>query len=435
MRPPLEIALAPERMDEGNPEERACFGLLTIRANEADLTGGMNFFISAYRPGPLVSGYHAAEWLAWNWWRLCYEPRAAMPDWWRAHKMTAIGEGYAWPNITIFSDGVRTTILSEPSVRPDVKPFRCVGSIPCVLPSIHFQAAVDRFISIVQARLREQGVDETGLDRIWRDVMAERKAPELARRRRLEALLGRDADAIDDQLVDRLIADTAEVGVPAVEELAGHGGQGGTPPSAADIWQSADADGYDALPGDAVRLAGSASTMSLEMPAWRLGAEAAQALRAQERLGADPIADDRLAALAGVDCEALRGNKTGPSLSFALDGTASDGRVVLRSKWRTGRRFELARLLADRIVAPADGRLHVATRAYTYRQQMQRSFAAELLSPLEALDAMLDGDTSAEAQSDAAEYFQVSDRTVLSLLVNHRRVGRYELEEDPGAAV
>jgi hypothetical protein len=63
----LEITLAPERLDEGTPEERACFGLFTICAGEAELTGGMDFFISAYRSGPLVSGYHAAEWFAWNW--------------------------------------------------------------------------------------------------------------------------------------------------------------------------------------------------------------------------------------------------------------------------------------------------------------------------------------------------------------------------------
>ena len=433
MRPRLEIALAPERMSEGEPEERACFGLFTIRANEADLTGGMDFFISAYRPGPLVSGYHVAEWLAWNWWRLCYEPRATTPDWWRSHKMTAIGEGYAWPNITILSDGVRTTILSEPSVKPDAKPFRYIGSVPCILPTVHFQGALDKFISSIQARLREQRVDETALDRIWHDVMAERRSPELARRRRLGALLGRDADAIEDQLIDRLIADTAKVGEQAVEELAAHGGQGATPPTAADLWQSAQTNGYDARPRNAVQLAGDTLTPS-ETPAWRLGAEAARALRTQEGLGADSIADDRLAAFAGVAVDALQGIRIGQSLSFAIDRTDDDGKVVLRSKWKAGRRFELARLLADRAVAPVDGRLHVATRAHTYRQQMQRSFAAEFLSPFEAVDAMLNGDYSAEAQSDAAEHFQVSDRTILTLLVSHRRVEREELGDDFGVA-
>lgn len=434
MRPPLEIMLAPERLDQGEIEERACFGLFQIRTDVADLTGGMDFFISAYRSGPLVSGYHAAEWLAWNWWRLCYEPRAAKPEWWRSHKMTAIGEGYVWPNITIYSDGVRTTILSEPSVRPDAKPFRYLGSVPSVLPSVEFQAALDRFIATVQGRLREQGVGETALDRIWHDVVEERQSPELSKRRRLEALLGHDADGTGDRLIDQLMADTAEIGEPAVEELAAHGGQGATLPTVADLRQSARENGYDAQPRNAARLKNPMRPTPSDVAAWRLGADAARSMRSQEHLGAGPLGDDRLCDLAGVTAEALRSNKTGSGLSFVLDETAGNGHMVLRSRWKAGRRFELARLLADRLVAPANGRLHVATRAHTYRQKAQRSFAAEFLSPFEAVDAMLDGDYSAEAQSDAAEHFQVSDRTILTLLVNHQRVERDELEVDAGIA-
>ena len=61
---------------------------------------------------------------------------------------------------------------------------------------------------------------------------------------------------------------------------------------------------------------------------------------------------------------------------------------------------------------------------------MQRSFTAELLSPFEAVDAMLAGDYSAEAQQDVAEHFQVSERTILTLLVNHGRLEREELEAE-----
>ena len=138
----LEFALASERLDEGTPEERAAFGLFTVRTPHACLTEGFDSYVNGYRPGPLVSGYHVAEWLAWNWWRLRWEPRSASPDWPLAHKMSSIGEGYVWPNIEIFSDGVRTALISSPSSRPDAKPFRYVGAIPAVLPSTLFEAAV-----------------------------------------------------------------------------------------------------------------------------------------------------------------------------------------------------------------------------------------------------------------------------------------------------
>ncbi len=61
---------------------------------------------------------------------------------------------------------------------------------------------------------------------------------------------------------------------------------------------------------------------------------------------------------------------------------------------------------------------------------MQRAFAAELLSPFNTVDAMLDGDYSAEAQSDIAAHFGVSDLTIRTLLVNHSRIERDELDED-----
>jgi len=430
----LEIALAPERLDEGTPEERACFGLFTMRVGEIDLTGGVDSFISNYRPGPLVSGYHAAEWFACNWWRLRYEPRSAASEWWRAHKMTSIGEGYVWPNLTIFSDGVMTALVAERSVRPDAKPFRYLGAPPCILPSTQFEAAVDAFIPRILGRLRDQGVDGTNLDRIWNDVLAERGNPDLAKRRRVEALLGCDADEADDDAVDRLLADAASLGEQAVEELAADHASGGALLTADALTQIASSSGFAASPRTAARLAAGTRLSQRDVPAWRLGADAARALREQEGLGWQPIGDAGLAHLAGVDAKALASDTGGGKVSFALDRNQTDGRVVLHSRWNTGRRFHLARLLADRLVAPPRGRLHAATRAYTYRQKMQRSFAAELLSPFAAVDDMLKGDYSAEAQQDAAEHFQVSERTILTLLVNHRRLEREELDEDLAAA-
>lgn len=430
----LEITLAPERLDEGPPEERACFGLFTIRVGAIELTGGIDFYIANYRPGPLVSGYHAAEWLAWHWWRHRYEPRSAAPEWWRAHKMTAIGEGYSWPNLTIFSDGVRTALLAERSVRPDAKPFRYLGAPPYVVPSTEFEVAVDAFIPRILARLRDQKVGKTDLESIWREVLAERADLDMAKRRKLEALLGKDPDEADPAALERLLADGSSLGEQAVEELAADQAGGGAALTAENLRQIAEHSGFSASPRNAARLAaGTHLPSAQEIPAWRLGADAARALREQEHLGVQPISDETLSRLAGIDARALAAD-TRSEISFALDRNQTDSRVVLRSRWHSGRRFELARLLGDRLIAPPLGRLHAATRAYTYRQKMQRSFAAELLSPFEAVNDMLNGDYSAEAQQDAAEHFQVSERTILTLLVNHRRLEREELDEDLAAA-
>lgn len=221
----LDIALAPEHLGEGSPEERAAFGLFTIRTAHASLTEGFDSFIRNYRQGQLVSGYHVAEWFAWNWWRLRWEPRSASRDWDFVHRMTSIGEGYVWPKLTIFSDGLRTALISEPSARPDAEPFRYVGALPTVVPSTAFEAAVDAFIPQILGRLQTEGVEESNLKRVWADVMAERIDPEIAKRRRLEAYLGRDPDAVEDDAVERLLADAARLGDAVLEEVAADSAQ------------------------------------------------------------------------------------------------------------------------------------------------------------------------------------------------------------------
>jgi hypothetical protein len=434
MQPALNIAAEWERLDEGEPEERACFGAVGIQCNDRWLTEGLDGFVNRIRPAPLVSAYHLAEWFAWNWWRLRWEPRSNAPEWPFAHRLTTIGHGYVWPNITIFSDGERTALIAKPTQERPATVFRYICDFAGIVPSSLFENAVDRFFGQILGQLQAEGIAETNFHRLHADLVEERQDYEIARRRKLEALLGKDPDEGDPATIEKLIADAEPLGGQAVEELAAEHARGGALLTASELTEIAAASGFGASPRNAARLApGVGLPVPHEVAAWRLGADAARALREQEHLGSQPIADAALARLAGVDVKALAADTRG-ELAFALDRNQTDGRVVLRSRWHTGRRFELARLLADRLVMPPPGRLHAATRAYTYRQKMQRSFAAELLSPFAAVDDMLKGDYSAEAQQDVAEHFQVSERTILTLLVNHRRLEREELDEDLAAA-
>lgn len=437
----LEIALAAERLDGGVAEERAAFGLFTIRSAEASLTEGFDFYLNGYRPGPLVSGYHAAEWFAWNWWRLRWEPRSNVVDWTVAHRMPSIGEGYVWPNITIFSDGFRTALISEPSVRSDAKPFRYVGSLPLIVPSTLWEGAVDAYVRQILGRLRDENIGESNLDRLWEDILAERADQAVSEQRRLEAMLGRDPDSVEDDTIERLIAGADRLGSAALGEVAANSARAGAkehaPLTASEFEELARNQGYDASPRDSARLeSGTLLRRKAHGPAWRLGIAAAQALREQERLGDGPICNARLAEMAGTLVKSLTGEATGrAALSFVLDEGPTASRLVLRSKWRTGRRFDLARLIGDRLVGDPTA-LHPATRAYTYRQKAQRAFAAEFLSPFDAVDGMLADDyDDEESRNDVAEHFEVSPKTIETLLMNHGRLEREGPEQDFDVAV
>jgi hypothetical protein len=262
-------------------------------------------------------------------------------------------------------------------------------------------------------------------------VLVERGEPETAKRRRLEALLGRDPDSVADDTIEALLADATLLGERALDEVAADAARGTPVLTAAVLEQLARDSGYGANARDAVTLTPDRlPKISADVPAWRIGAETAKALRSQESLDGQPISDDRLARLSGTQVATIEDRGiAGVPLSFALDAASGASRVVLRSKWATGRRFDLARLLGDRLIS-AGGALHPATRAHTYRQKAQRSFAAELLSPFEAVDEMLAGDYSLERQQDVAEHFDVSPMTIDTLLKNHGRIEREAFDAD-----
>lgn len=428
----LSIEANWENLETGSPEERACFAEIGIRSGDIWLTEAEDTFVKRVRTSVHLSAYGLAEWLAWNWWRLRWEPRTSVSDWQMSHHLTTIGGGYVWPDITIMSDGERVTLLAKPTSPRPVEPLRYLADIAVVVRADDYERAVSRFVEQVQGQLRTERIDDTNLDRIWADVCIERGDPSAAERRRLEALLGQEPYAANDALLDGLIAEADILGEDAVREIAVMAAGSGHVSTAASLEQIANERGVQARPGDAVQLAAGRPVSQIgQVPAWRRGVEAAQAIREQERLGVDPISNERLADLCGVAAGVLEDIGRACDLSFAMDDEAAQtGKVVLRSKWRTGRRFDLARLLGDRIAGGAGGRLYPATGTATYRQKFQRSFAAELLCPYDHVEAQMAGDYSDEKQDEIANIYAVSPLTVRTLLVNRGRIDREGLDRD-----
>lgn len=434
MKEELEMILYWERLDEGSVEERTCFGLLTIQQGDLFLTEGLDGFIGRVRRGPLVSSYHLAEWLVWNWWRLTGEPRPERmtDDWTFAHNLASVGVGYLWPNINIYSDRERTILIAKPTRARGFSAFRFTADQAVILPTSQFIATVDRFMGQIQGQLRAEAVTPTNLDSLWDELQAERADPEVAAYRKLEALLGYDPDEVPAEEIEHLYADAAGLGWDAIQELAADHQPGRPIPRMSDFVTLATRIGTEVRLGDIARLPTIQLSPRDQIAAWQRGYQVARALRATFGLGLEPLLNQRLADLMGVSAKVLETSAPADYAFSLADESGKAGRIVLRSKWQTGRRFELARLLGDKLANDDLGeRLLPATRAYTYRQKFQRAFAAELLCPFVGLEEKLAGDYSQETQEDAAEHFGVSPLTITSMLVNHRRLERSHLDGDP----
>ena len=147
-----------------------------------------------------------------------------------------------------------------------------------------------------------------------------------------------------------------------------------------------------------------------------MGVATADAVRHQEKLGTEPIGNTRLTDLAGTTSRAISEHtRRSDELAFALDRNGDGTRIAFRSQSETERRFELARLIGDRLFGGAR-RLFPVTQASSYRQTAQRYFSAKLLYPTTEVDKMLDGDTSDERQADIAKHYQFSPKTIRTLL-------------------
>ncbi len=431
-----QVSISQENLVHESAEERATFGLFSVIANNHLLTEGVEVDKQELRHGPYVSGYPIADWLAWNWWRLRWEigqpsDENAVRRWNFAHRMSTIGDGYVWPNITIFSDGVHSSLFSMPSRSPETSLFRYIGASGQTVLAVSLETAIDGFVEDILIRFEGAGIRESNLHRLWNELKMERVDPELTRFRRLEAQLGYDPDEAEEAAIRLRLDDAPRLGEEALGEIAADATLGdnalGNMMTAGDFENIARQNGFEANPNDAITLSDSADLPQLgQVEAWRWGEHAAQAIRAQERLDGESVSDTTLVGFAGIVSNAISSQRRHSfKISFALDFD-SGTRVSLRSHRKTGRRFDLARLIGDRLLhtqrsTPAEPLLP-ATRASSYRQKAQRAFAAEFLSPFAFVEDMLGGDYSEEKQNEVANHFDVSPMTIQTQLVNHRRI-------------
>lgn len=430
----LEFKLSPRTLDQGSREEKTTFGQFSVEVNDVVASEGVTFGSNELLLGPYAPAYHVADWLVRNWWRLAYEPllnddlENTTMDWDLAHWMSSIGEGYVWPNILLVSDGLRVTVKTVASQDSDGRAFRYLGPDKThVITLDRYQQAVRSFVTEVLELARDgSNVVRTDLEDHWEKLQDQIDSKEESTWCRLEAMLGFDPGEADRKSIHQSIEDMKTLGNEAVAELAADANtRQNSISSASDIANAAKKVGFNGRIDDGIDIQLRDNIHSWgESDAWRIGVATAHAVRQSEGLNGQPIDDTRLANMAGTSKNVISAkSRSTDKLSFLMADDSGKFRIAMRSRRETGRRFDVARLIADRLFDNGiDDPLSPATQAYTYRQKAQRAFAAELLAPYDALEDFLNGDRTEDRCTEAAEYFDVSTDLINASIQNNLRL-------------
>ena len=424
----LTFNIAWEESPPGDPLEAATYGSLSILLGDLALTEIEDRVAQTTRGTARVSAYPLAMWLASEWWRLRWEGPRKGPDWRLSHQLTAAGSGYVWPLVTFSSDGELVRVQAHRYRAASWEPIIYLNSAEDTVPAGEFERSVGDFIETVSARLAATGYETSPLQLLWNEVQSERGNPEIAQLRRLEALLGYDPDGSPSGLLDDYLDGSMRFGSDAIAELAAAAANRAAAPDWIALEQAL-------AHGDTVRIPDFPALQTRALLAgqgvslpWQRGEEAARVVRDAIGMPTGPLGDDMLRDWLGTTIS--DGEPWPGTVAFASrqQAEADTLKVRYRSGSRNSRRFELARLFGDHLVASRpDDLLLCATRGKTARQSEQRAFAAELLVPWDDLIDAVGDDPDEEAMESVARQYEVSPLVVRTRLVNKGQLPRNAL--------
>ena len=397
---------------------------LKIVVDDNTLTSVCDKRSQTIRDNIRVPLYPLAEWFAFNWWRIHKE---TYPDsgplsqeLLLAHSMASVGGGFVWPALEFYSDDQFMTVR-----------FRKTGaemweSVKYETESLNrrvkvkeFDKAVAGLIDLTVQRLHDLDIRDAPLTAVWSDVLAEMLDPDVRTWRETEARLGYDPDEAPENLIRIIENFSTEVGKNSAEEIL----PVLKPNETKTIKALHDLSSTPGLKAK-LQIKGGDGYKANGLPPWEVGRKLARNVRRQIGLGSGPVDDSKLAEILGVRPVAFRRIKPMDNrISLGTrNGSADNVNLHFRKTWQTGQRFEAARFIADHLVSHAEDKWLPLTDQATFRQRVQRAFAAEFLMPVEELKDFMSGDFSDDKIETAAHRFDVSSLAVRSHLRNHRLV-------------
>lgn len=413
--------------DDGNPIFRDTAGQLNILLDGLSLTKNTDIWSKTVRDPVLISAYPLALWMVASWWRLNFEPlpKARFKpsvDWRMAHELGAANHGYVWPAILFASDGEMINIWAE-AIASEVQSVSYLNSLkgPQSVDLQHFIRETDNFIETVISRLHGLGHSVTDLSDLWSLVKEDRGNPDQFRIRRIEAQMGFDPEECPQEVIYNALELGKQIGTCAMQELAPIYGRPapGTDFPLDGITHLANTVGIVGRPE--FKTQGMYCGKATNAP-WMQGVNSARKLRAQMPNQENPVSDVEIYNLLGLTKEQVEAYSLDKKAPVSVVKPEKKGLLsfIPRKRHPDAKRFEYARFLGGCFMGSKDSNeWMVSSELATAQQKRQRAFAAEFLCPVNSLTGFLSEDFSESKIEDASDYFGVSEKTIMSILMNN----------------
>lgn len=429
------------------PELRATWARLEIWLGDECLSHVEDLSTRTARRSIYGSLYPLAEWVAYNWWQLQahVRPAALSPRYWtyaspapprryarswlNYHNLRAVGDGQAWPDMTLLPEGRQMRIVwrhDRPPL-PEHRTVRFLAEGESIVEPSSVSSALSKLIEAVLTRLAEANVHDTPLEKEW-NAVTQQDQDEVefciaASRLGLDpySLQGDVARLIEEsgeRLEARLLSEFLDAVSPG--KLA-HGLSWITSTSdeIADFSGGASSDDLRDLTASVQESEPLPSTFGQP---WEIGWAQARSIRSA--LNVDQTKPLSLGSLVST------AQKTSEDRRLeALGGRSNDRSSVVflgRDRVDEAVRFVQARALWHLLFEQREVNRFLLTPSQTYSRRIERAFAAELMAPAEGIRAIVDGSEEFITHEDlerAGSHFRISH-----FVIRHQIENQLELE-------
>ena len=411
------------------PELRATWARLQISLDGAAITRLIDDASRSVRSSLFLPLYPLAEWIATHWWFLFFEVetpgRSTSDQYDRRHNLRHGAEGFAVPSLTIQPMGEWIRLAWQP-VRLDVQNLEFTASGSGYVLAGELRQTLSDFITAVLGRLHEQGIEDTLLEREWKDLQA--VDPHEQEFCSAAASLGLDPYTLNEQEQQEIVAVSERLPASLWRDFFALADFATLLEQANQVLGALTSSRRNRANLESLKLLRQELSPG-KMPAgtpWEQGYQFAREIRQRLNLDGEKLSSlSSLGKALSIPVEKLESAivkiASLPGTFNALVATNAVESPVFAMPMRReeATRFAFCRALFEYLTTPA-GEPLLVTSSRSERQKRNRAFAAEFLVPADLLREALPSHTVGDEEiDDLAATFGVSPSVILHQIENH----------------